>query len=687
MLSNAEQGATFLLNSPFDKDEIWDKLPREVQKQIIDKKLKFYVIDAIKLAEGLGLGARINTIMQAAFFVISKILPADEAIAQIKKFILKSYGKKGERVVNMNYAAVDAGIKHIQEVKVPAKVTSSISMPPPVPKDAPEFVKVVTGTIISGKGDTLPVSAMPADGTFPLGTTKYEKRNIAVNIPSWDPNTCIQCGQCSYYCPHATIRIKAYDPKHLKNAPATFKSADAKTKAFAGLKFTVQVGPEDCTGCGVCVEMCPAIAKDEQGNKTDRHAINMTPQLPLRESESENWNYFLSIPDTDPSLYNIGTIKGSQFVPAMFEYSGACAGCGETPYVKLLSQLFGDRALIGNATGCSSIYGGNLPTTPYTTRADGRGPAWSNSLFEDNAEFAFGMRLTVDKLNVYARELLGKLRDQGIAKELIAEILQADQSAQEGIETQRKRVEELRKKLSGKENVDEVKRLLPVADFLVKKSIWAVGGDGWAYDIGYGGLDHVVASDKNVNLLVLDTEVYSNTGGQMSKSTPLAATAKFAAGGKPVGKKDLGMMVMSYGSVYVASVAMGANPTQAVRAFMEAESYDGPSLIIAYSHCIAHGINMTKGNEEQKKAVASGSWILYRYDPRRAKEGKNPLQLDSKDPTISVEEYANGQIRFKTLKSSHPERAKMLIILAEEQAKSRFRFYKQLAALEWDGKE
>ena len=686
MLTNAEVGATFLINSPYDKDQIWDKLPQEVQKQIIDKKIKLYVIDAIKLAEELGLGARINTIMQVAFFTITKILPVDTAVAAIKKSILKSYGKKGEKVVNMNYAAVDAGVQKFQEVKVPSQVTSKLHMIPPVPENAPEFVKTVTGTIIAGKGDELPVSAMPCDGTFPVGTTKYEKRNIALQIPEWDPLTCIQCGQCSFFCPHASIRVKAYDPKYLAQAPEKFKSAEAKTKNFAGMKWTVQVAPEDCTGCGVCVEMCPAQQKDKEGNKTGRKAINMANQLPLRKQEAENWDFFLSIPDTDPPLYSLGTIKGSQFVPAMFEFSGACAGCGETPYVKLLTQLFGDRALIGNATGCSSIYGGNLPTTPYTTRADGRGPTWSNSLFEDNAEFAFGMRLTTDKLNEYARELLEKLRDKGIAKELITGILEADQSLQEGIEAQRKRVEQLKAELKGKEDMEEVKHLLPITDYLVKKSVWAVGGDGWAYDIGYGGLDHVIASGKNVNILVLDTEVYSNTGGQMSKSTPLGATARFAAGGKPLAKKDLGMMAMSYGSVYVASIAMGANPTQAVKAFMEAETYDGPSMIIAYSHCIAHGIDMTRGNEEQKKAVNSGGWVLYRYDPRRAAEGKNPLQLDSKDTTIPLKDFMDSETRFRSLKTLDPARAEMLLKLAEEFAKNRFRYYKQLAALEWDGK-
>ncbi|OGG04724.1 MAG: pyruvate:ferredoxin (flavodoxin) oxidoreductase, partial [Candidatus Glassbacteria bacterium RIFCSPLOWO2_12_FULL_58_11] len=683
MLGNAEAGATFLLNSPYSAAEVWDKVPIEVQQEIIDKKINFFVIDAIRLASDLGLGARINTIMQTAFFKITAILPVEEAVAAIKNSIQKTYGRKGERVIQMNFSAVDAGLNNFEKVAVPAKASGALRMKPPVPENAPEFVKNVTAKIISGKGDQLPVSAMPCDGTFPTGTTMFEKRNIAVDIPVWLPDVCIQCGQCSYVCPHGTIRIKAYNPAELENAPGTFKSAEAKTKNFTGMKFTVQVAPEDCTGCGLCVEACPGQEKDANKQPTGRKAINMAPQVPLREAEAENWDFFLDIPETDPTLYNLASIKGSQLVPALFEFSGACSGCGETPYVKLLTQLFGDRLLIGNATGCSSIYGGNLPTTPYTKRADGRGPAWSNSLFEDCGEFAFGMRLTADKLSEYARELLAKLKDQGIAAALIEETLNADQSEQAGIEAQRKRVEQLRKELEGKQNIIEVKRLLPIMDYLVKKSIWAVGGDGWAYDIGYGGLDHVIASGKNINILVLDTEVYSNTGGQMSKSTPLAATAKFAAGGKPVGKKDLGMMAMSYGNVYVAAIAMGANMTQTVKALMEAESYDGPSLVIAYSHCIAHGINMTKGLDEQKKAVNCGHWINYRYDPRLAAEGKNPLKLDCKEPTITVEEYAYGEIRYRTLTQSAPERAAVLIKEADRMAKARFNYYKQLAAIDW----
>ncbi len=682
MLANAAEGGTFLLNSAYGPDEVWDNIPAEVQQQIIDKKLKFYVINALKLAADLGLGARINTIMQSAFFQISGILPTQEAVEAIQGSIKKSYGSKGERVVKMNFDAVDAGLKNAHEVTVPAGVTSNIHMIPPVPSGAPEFVQNVTAKMIEGKGEQLPVSALPCDGTFPTGTTRYEKRNIAVEIPVWNPAVCIQCGQCSFVCPHASIRIKAYDGAKLSDAPETYKSVDAKTKAFAGLKFTVQVAPEDCTGCGVCVEACPGKEKDENKQPTGRKAINMAPQAPLREQEAENWDFFLSLSDTDPSLFSLGNVKGSQLSRPLFEFSGACAGCGETPYVKLLTQLFGDRLMVGNATGCSSIYGGNLPTTPYTTRADGRGPAWSNSLFEDNAEFAFGMRLTADQQSRFATELLSKLAEQGVASELIAEILAADQSDQAGVEAQRERVARLRAQLEGKDMV-EVKHLLPVIDFLVKKSVWAVGGDGWAYDIGYGGLDHVIASGKNINILVLDTEVYSNTGGQMSKSTPMGATAKFAAAGKPIGKKDLGMMAMNYGTVYVASICFGANMAQTVKAFMEAESYSGPSIIIAYSTCIAHGINMTTSLGNQKRAVASGHWINYRYDPRKAVEGKNPLQLDSKQPSIPVREYTFAENRYRTLLAHDPERAETLADQAQKAVANRWNYYRKLSEIDW----
>ena len=684
MLTPAREGASFLLTSSHGSDEVWDTLPQEVQKQIIDKKLKFYVIDAIGIAQELGLGGRINVIMQTAFFKISNIIPLDTAVVAIKDAIKKSYGKKGEKIVEMNNAAVDAALDKIYEVKVPDKVTSKIKMRQLVPDDAPDFVKNVTAELMGFHGDKLPVSKMPDDGKFPTGTTKFEKRNVAVNIPAWEPDVCIQCGTCSFVCPHAAIRIKAYDPSYLKGAPKTFKSADAKGKDFTGMKFTVQVAPEDCTGCGACVQVCPAQEKDKDKKPTGRKAINMTTQEPLREAERDNYAYFLAVPNTDPKLFKTASVKGSQLIEPLFEYSGACAGCGETAYVKLLTQLFGDRAFIGNATGCSSIYCGNLPTTPFTTRADGRGPTWSNSLFEDAAEFAMGMRLTVSKFTERALWLLEKVAEKGcVKKELAGQVREAtlaSDPAQEAIEQQRARVEELRKQLDAGD-CDECGYLQDLADYLVRKSVWAMGGDGWAYDIGYGGLDHTLASGVNLNVLVLDTEVYSNTGGQMSKSTPRAAVAKFAAAGKPMPKKDLGLLAMTYGNIYVAKVAMGANTNQTVKAFVEAEAYPGPSLIIAYTHCIAHGINMTLGLEEQKKAVACGHWPLYRFDPRLAEQGKNPLQLDSKAPTIEFEEYAYGENRYRTLKQSKPEVAAQLIKLASNDAVKRYALMEQLANL------
>ena len=685
MVSKAKPGGTFLLCSPFGQAEVWDKMPKEVQQQIIDKKLKFYVIDAIKLGEELGLGARINVIMQTAFFKISNIIPLDQAVAEIKGAIKKSYGKSGDKVVAMNNAAVDEGLKNIYEVKVPAKATSKLKMPPAVAKSAPKFVQDVTGPIIAGFGDDLPVSAMPADGTFPTATSQYEKRNIAVDIPVWDEKLCIQCGICSFVCPHAVIRMKAYDEKLLKKAPKTFKSTDCKLPEFKGMKYTIQVAPEDCTGCGACVHNCPAKSKEDPTQK----AINMKFQAPLRADEAVNFDFFLSLPDIDPSLLKLDTLRGSQMVRPIFEFSGACAGCGETPYLKLLSQLFGDRALIANATGCTSIYGGNLPTTPWAKRADGRGPAWSNSLFEDNAEFGFGMRLAVDKFTESARELLTELigcscKSCKPVLPVMKEILDADQSNQAGIEKQRERIDKLKKALKGCKEQAAI-QLLPLADYLVKKSVWCIGGDGWAYDIGYGGLDHVIASGKNVNILVLDTEVYSNTGGQASKSTPIGAVAQFAAGGKIMAKKDLGMMAMAYGYVYVANVSL-ANPAQVVKAFMEAEAYDGPSIIIAYSHCIAHGINMTTAVDEQKKVVSSGYWPLYRYNPALAAEGKNPLQLDSKAPTTSFEDFANGENRYKVLQKINPEAAARLMKKASDWTASRFEYYQKLAALNYDKK-
>ena len=684
LLSCAREGATFLLTTSADKDHVWDTLPQEVQKQIIEKKLKFYVIDAIALAQELGLGARINVIMQTAFFKISSIIDLDTAVKAIKDAIQKTYGKKGRKVVDMNNAAVDGALERLYEVPVPNKVTSSIKMPPVVPDDVPDFVKGVTAEMMALRGDKLPVSKMPADGKFPTGTTKYEKRNIAVNIPAWEPQLCIQCGRCSLVCPHAAIRTKIYDKKYLDNAPQTYKSCDAKGKEFAGMAFTVQVAPEDCTGCGACVIGCPAEEKDADKKPTGKKAINMVPQQLLRKSERENYAYFLSIPNTDPALFKPDTVKGSQLIEPLFEYSGACAGCGETAYVKLLTQLFGDRAFIGNATGCSSIYGGNLPTTPYTKNTAGRGPTWSNSLFEDCAEFAMGMRLTINRFKQNALELLAAIAKTGCIESALAEEIKnaavANSPATQDIEQQRVRIEKLRQ-LCQKSKCPECDRLLSIADYLVRKSVWALGGDGWAYDIGYGGLDHVLASGAEVNALVLDTEVYSNTGGQMSKSTPRGAVAKFAAAGKPMAKKDLGMLAMTYGSIYVAKVALGANPNQTVKAFVEAEAYPGPSLIIAYAHCIAHGIDMTRGYEEQKKAVESGHWPLYRFDPRLIQQGKNPLQLDSKPPTIGLEDYIYGENRYRVLQKSNPQIAAELLKLAKEDTARRFAIMEQLAAL------
>jgi pyruvate-ferredoxin/flavodoxin oxidoreductase len=683
MVSKVKPGGTFLLCSPFDHDQVWNKMPREVQQQIIDKKLKFYVINAVKLGEELGLGARINVIMQTAFFKISNIIPLTTALKEIKGAIKKSYGKSGDKVVAMNNAAVDEALKNIYEVKVPAKATSKLKMPPAVSRTAPKFVQDVTGRIIAGFGDNLPVSLMPADGTFPTATSQYEKRNIAVDIPVWDEALCIQCGICSFVCPHATIRMKAYDGKLLKGAPTTFKSTDCKLPEFKGLKYTIQVAPEDCTGCGACVHNCPAKSKADPNHK----AINMQFQPPLRAAEAANFDFFLALPDMDATKLKLDTLRGSQLVRPIFEFSGACAGCGETPYLKLLSQLFGDRAMIANATGCTSIYGGNLPTTPWAQRADGRGPAWSNSLFEDNAEFGFGMRLAVDKFTESARELATELSGSKASKTLLPllkEILAADQSGQTGIEKQRERIVTLKKALKGSKERVAV-QLLPLADYLVKKSVWCIGGDGWAYDIGYGGLDHVIASGKNVNILVLDTEVYSNTGGQASKSTPTGAVAQFAAGGKAMAKKDLGMMAMAYGNVYVANVAL-SNPAQVVKAFIEAEAYDGPSIIIAYSHCIAHGINMTKGVDENRNAVSCGYWPLYRYNPALATEGKNPLQLDSKSPTSSFEEYAYGENRYKVLQKTNPKAAAVLMKKATAWTASRFEYYQKLASLTYEKK-
>jgi pyruvate-ferredoxin/flavodoxin oxidoreductase len=675
MLRRAKTGGVFLLNSVFSPDEVWDELPKTVQEQIIEKQLKFYVVDGYEVAKKAGMGRRINTVLQACFFAISGVLPKDEAIAEIKNAIKKTYGSRGEEVVKRNYAAVDMALDHLFQVTVPDVATATADILNPVPSDSPKFVKEVIGTIISRDGDSLPVSKLPIDGTYPTATTQYEKRNISLEIPVWDSEICIQCGKCVFVCPHAVIREKVYDSKLLENAPSTFKHAKARFKEFSDMEFTLQVAPEDCTGCALCVEVCPVKNKSEVGKK----AINMADQLPLREPETENWDFFLSIPEIDRSLLKLNNVKYSQLLRPLFEFSGACAGCGETPYVKLLSQLFGDRTIIANATGCSSIYGGNLPTTPYAVDDNGRGPSWSNSLFEDNAEFGFGMRLTLDKQTEFARELVKKLSSK-IGEDLAKDILDADQSTESGINSQRARIAELRQKLVKAETPEE-KDLIGLADVLVKKSLWILGGDGWAYDIGYGGLDHVIASGRNVNILVMDTEVYSNTGGQASKATPRAAVAKFAAKGKDAKKKDLAMMAMAYGNVYVAQVAMGANDRQTLNAFIEAESYDGPSLIIAYSHCIAHGIDMQKGLEQQDLAVKSGAWPLFRFDPRLAWEGQNPLKIDSRKPSITWDQYALNENRFRILLKSHPERAEDLMERAEHDIEGRWELYKQMAEM------
>ena len=678
VLKTAQPGAVFLLNSSYSAEEVWDHLPYSVQQTIIEKKLHFFVIDAFKIAKEVGLGGRINTIMQVCFFSLSKVIPIEKAIKAIKYSIEETYGQKGEKVINTNFAAVDNALTNLHEVKVPDKATRKLSERSPIPVEAPEFVKKVTAKIIAGEGDDLPVSVFSPDGTFPSGTTQWEKRNIAQEIPSWDPNTCIQCGKCVMICPHAVIRAKVYDPKLLSSAPHSFKSVDPKNSQFKGMKFTLQVSPEDCTGCVLCVEDCPAKNKTNPNLK----AINMVTQPPIREQEVKNWEFFLEIPEVDRKELKLNAVRNVQYLQPLFEFSGACAGCGETPYVKLLSQLFGDRAVIANATGCSSIYGGNLPTTPWTFNKEGRGPAWSNSLFEDNAEFGLGMRLALDKQVEYAFELVDRLSSE-IDDDLVKEIKNADQSTERGLQEQRDRIKVLEKKLKKIEKV-EAEDLLSLIDVLAKKSVWIVGGDGWAYDIGYGGLDHVIAQRRKVNILVLDSETYSNTGGQMSKATPLGAIAKFAAGGKRTYKKDLAMMAISYGDVYVARVAMGANDAQVIKAFQEAEAFNGPSLIIAYSHCISHGYNLVHGLEQQKLAVQSGYWPLLRYNPDLTKEGKNPFQLDSKAPSIPLEEYVYNENRYKMLTRTNPEVAKKLLKQAQEEVLRRWKMYEYLDALTFE---
>jgi pyruvate-ferredoxin/flavodoxin oxidoreductase len=673
VLRDLAPGGTFLLNSSFGPDRVWGRLPENVQRRLIEQHAKFFVIDGNKVARDAGMGGRINTVMQTCFFAISGVLPAQQAIEAIKDSIRKTYGKKGDEVVEMNLRAVDQTLAHLHEVKIPDAVIPIAAGGDGELKRAPEFVRNVLGEIIAGRGDRVPVSALPNDGTYPTGTTRFEKRNLATEVPVWDPQVCIQCGRCVLVCPHAVIRSKAYETAVLPGAPSSFKSAEARLPEWKGLKYTLQVAVEDCTGCGICVDVCPARNKSEARLK----AINMQPQLPLREPERANWNFFLSIPEFDRRQISTDHVRKMQVQQPLFEFSGACAGCGETPYIKLLTQLFGDRLIIANATGCSSIYGGNLPTTPYTKDQNGRGPAWANSLFEDNAEFGLGFRVSLDKQQEFAGELLQQLSPQ-VGRNLATEILNARQRDEADIFDQRERVAELKRRLDSL-GVPTAKRLLALADTLVRKSVWIVGGDGWGYDIGYGGLDHVLASGRNVKVLLLDTEVYSNTGGQCSKSTPRAAVAKFASGGKRAPKKDLGLMAMTYGTIYVASVAMGARDEHTLKAFLEAEAYDGPALIIAYSHCIAHGINMTTAMQNQKAAVNTGQWLLYRYNPERLPLGENPLQLDSAAPRVKLADFFKLEQRFKILEKSEPRAARELLDQAQADVTARRAFYEFLA--------
>lgn len=681
VLEKAEPNAVFLLNAPYSSDTIWNHLPKKIQKVILEKKLALYVIDAYAVAQEAGMGRQINTIMQTCFFAISNILPRDESIRLIKDAIQKTYGRKGGEVVERNFMAVDRTLAHLHEVKnIPSKA-DGWELSPPVPNEAPDFVRRVLAEIIAGRGDQIPVSEMPVDGTYPSGTAKWEKRDISQTIPAWDKDVCIQCGKCALVCPHAVIRIKAFDRDCLKDAPADFQLTSVRGKEWPeGTLYSIQVSPRDCTGCELCVEACPAKNKSVTGRK----ALNMTEKEPVLEREVANWNYFVQLPEFDRATLAFSSVKGSQFLQPLFEFSGACAGCGETPYLKLATQLFGDRMIVANATGCSSIYGANLPTTPWSPNREGRGPAWSNSLFEDNAEFGLGFRLSLDQKQSQAKEMIREMAGD-LGDPLVSDLLSADQSSEAGIRQQRERVRELKQKLIALGS-DQAVRLLGLADDLVRRSVWIIGGDGWAYDIGYGGLDHVLASGHDVNILVLDTEVYSNTGGQMSKSTPLGAVAKFAAGGKATAKKDLAFQALSYGNVYVARVAMGANDSQTVKAFVEAEAYHGPSLLLAFSHCIAHGYNLKYGLRQQKLAVESGYWPLFRYHPEAAQRGENPFQLDSKEPKLPLADYAYNETRFKMLTKANPKVARELLTRAQADIRIRWQMLEKLHLL-WSNNE
>jgi pyruvate-ferredoxin/flavodoxin oxidoreductase len=675
VLQLAAPGATFLLNSPFGPDEVWDRLPRVIQQQIVDKRLKVFLIDANKVARDTGMGTRTNTIMQTCFFAISGVLPREQAIEKIKKSIRKTYGKKGEEIVRKNFEAVDHTIAHLYEIKVPATASSTFDLKAVVPPHAPGFVQNVTAMMMAGRGDELPVSALPVDGTYPSGTTKWEKRNISDFVPIWEPEICIQCGNCSFVCPHGVIRSKLFNKGQLEGAPASFKSAPIDARGFPDTRYSLQVYVEDCTGCTLCVEVCPAKSKEESGKK----AINMAVKAPILEAAKSDLAFFETLPVNDRSYVEFSTVRGVQFLEPLFEFSGACAGCGETPYVKLVSQLFGDRMMVANATGCSSIYGGNLPTTPWTVNSEGRGPSWSNSLFEDNAEFGLGMRLAADRHMALAHQLLKQMSGQ-VGDDLVSELMTARQRTESEVRRQRQRVAALKEKLVGLKTT-QAKQLLSVADHLVRRSVWIVGGDGWAYDIGSSGVDHVLATGRDVNLLVLDTEVYSNTGGQASKSTPIGAVAKFANAGKHVNKKDVALQAISYGNVYVARVAMGANPQQALLAFREAETYNGPSLIIAYSHCIAHGINMQKGLDQQSRAVHTGYWPLVRYNPEVRQSGENPFVIDSPRPTMKFREYADNELRYRMLKVTNPREADDLMQMAQAAVEKRWKLYEEMAAM------